>query len=119
MQITQPDGLAHSKRPEAVTTEPPTRPDGGQRPSARPTASFGPARNTEQDFFEAAPGPPNARSLAPDAGRRPRPRSRTRAVFAKVLFVLIFAGVATLLGVAVKKKLELRKHDSPLSAFVR
>jgi hypothetical protein len=32
---------------------------------------------------------------------------------------MIFAGVATLLGVAIKKKLELRKNDAPLSALVR
>jgi len=125
MMITQPDGLAHSHRPEAhshrpemVATEPPSPPGDGQRPSARPTASFGPARAAEQDFFEAAPGPSSYRSLAP-AALRPRPRSRGRAIFARVLFVMIFAGIATLLGVAIKKKLELRKQDSPLSALVR
>jgi len=117
MQITQPDGLAHGKRPEAVTTEPPSPWADGQRPSARPTASFGPARNPEQDFFEAAPGPPKLSSLPPVRGR-PKPRSHARAIFARVLFVMIFAGMATLLVVAIKKKLELKKVDS-LSAFVR
>ena len=117
MMITRPDGLAHSEPPDVVISVPPSLPADGPRPSSRPTASYGPARHAEQEFFEAAAGPPNVRSLAPEVGR-PRPRSRARAIFARVLFLTIFAGVATLLGFAIKKKLEHRKVDS-LSAFVR
>jgi hypothetical protein len=116
MMITEPDGL-NRRALAGVTTEPPGRPEDGHRPSTRPTASFGPARNAEQDFFEAAGGPQKLSSLPPELVLR-KARSPARAMFAKVLFVMIFAGVATLLGVAIKKKLELRKVDS-LSAFVR
>jgi hypothetical protein len=116
MMITRPDGLAHSEPPDVVISVPPSLPAGGERPSSRPTASFGPARHAENAFFEATAAPPNVQSLPPVG--RPRHRSRARAIFAKVLFVTIFAGVATLLGFAIKKKLEMKKIDS-VSALVR
>jgi hypothetical protein len=88
---------------------------GAPRPSSRPTASFGPAANVEQDFWQAGPGP-NAQSLPP--ATRPRPRSRARAIFSKLLFLTLFGGISTLLGYAVKKKLDARSHSPSGALFV-
>jgi hypothetical protein len=75
------------------------------RPSSRPTASFGPAASLEQNVYDTARAPAAA-SLSPPAQPR-RPRSRTRSIVAKLLFVMLFTAVASLLGFAVKKKLDL------------
>jgi hypothetical protein len=111
-------------QPAAVKSQPPIsecQPAGpvsdAQRASSRPTASFGPARNIEQNFWEAAPGP-TAPSLAPEAPRARR-GSRGRRVFAACLFVMFFAGVATLLGLAIKKKLDAAPDANPASALMR
>jgi hypothetical protein len=93
----------------------PPNEDGAPRPSSRPTASFGPAANAEQAFWQAAPAP-DARSLPPEI--RPRSRSRSRAVFSKLLFLMLFGGIATLLGYAVKKKLDARSHSPSGSLFI-
>ena len=82
--------------------------------SSRPTASFGPAADLAHEFYEQAPkleGP----SLPPVARRVPR--SRGRAIAAKVLFVTLFAAVATLLGFALKKKLDASGRASDVSGF--
>jgi hypothetical protein len=88
---------------------------GAPRPSSRPTASFGPAANVEQDFWQAAPGP-TAQSLPPET--RPRPRSRTRSIVSKLLFLTLFGGIATLFGYAVKKKLDARSHSATGLLFI-
>ena len=101
-------------RAMGTRSHPPNEGD-APRPSSRPTASFGPAAGAEQDFWQAAPGP-NAQSLAPQT--RPRPRSRSRALVAKLLFLTLFGGIATLLGYAVKKKLDARSHSPSGSLFI-
>jgi hypothetical protein len=87
------------------------------RASARPTDSFGPAPN-EKAFFDSAPGPA-VPSVEPPPSRKLRPRSRARSVFAKVLFVTMFAGVAALLGLALKTKFDSGPRPSLPSALTR
>lgn len=105
--------VVDSEPPEVIVhSEPPSEGE-GPRPSSRPTASFGPAARPEsaapsapgeQQFWQAAPQP-NVLSLPPEVLPQ-RPRSRARAIFSKVLFVMLFGGIATLLGYAVKKKID-------------
>jgi hypothetical protein len=85
-------------------SRPPDSHDGLLRPSARPTASFGPAADLAHEFYESPPQH-HASSLAPPIAPRAH-RSRGREIAAKLLFVTLFAAVATLLGFAVKKKLD-------------
>ena len=83
--------------------------------SSRPTASFGPAAELAREFYEQAPKslvPSLAVSLAPRVRR-----SRGRAIAAKLLFVTLFAAVATLLGFALKKKLDASGRASDVSGF--
>jgi hypothetical protein len=50
----------------------------------------------------------------------PRRGSRVRRIIAKLLFVTLFAGVAALLGLALKKKLEASGHAEDVSKlFIR
>jgi hypothetical protein len=82
---------------------------GELRPSSRPTASFGRASDLPKEFFEPALEHAES-SLAPTLDPGPR-RSRTRlSIF---LFVTLFAAVAALLGLAVKKKLEVSERPGP------
>jgi hypothetical protein len=87
---------------------PPGTGDSDPRPSSRPTLSFeldaqlAPA--TEQFSREEHPTRPDLPSSRPPRAA-PR-RSRARAIVAKLLFVTLFAGVASLFGVVAKKKLE-------------
>jgi len=83
--------------------------------SSRPTASFGPAAELAHEFYERA-RKTEAPSLAPVIAPRVR-RSRGRAVAAKLLFVTLFAAVATLLGFALKKKLDASGRASDVSGF--
>ncbi|HEX6274410.1 MAG TPA: hypothetical protein VFZ53_15315 [Polyangiaceae bacterium] len=89
------------------------------RPSARPTASFGLASELAllgpvDPLPDLAPN----RELAPvlDVASFPPPlrvaprRSRARAIVSKLLFATLFAGVATLFGLALKKKLDTSGH---------
>ncbi|HEX6765410.1 MAG TPA: hypothetical protein VF103_08035 [Polyangiaceae bacterium] len=78
------------------------------RPSSRPTASFGPPPKFEQAFYDAPPQAPL--TSFPPLEKRRRPRSRARSIVAKVLFAILFAGVATLLGLALAKKFAARSQ---------
>jgi hypothetical protein len=49
---------------------------------------------------------------------RSRPRSRARAKFAQLLFLTLFGGITTLLGYAVKKKLDARSQSPSGALFV-
>jgi hypothetical protein len=46
-------------------------------------------------------------------------RSRARSIVAKLLFITLFASVATLLGFALKKKLETARSEEALGFFAR
>jgi len=103
------------------------------RPSARPTASFGLASELAL-IVPADPLPdlaPN-RELEPvlefgpvlDVASFPPPlraaprRSRVRAIVSKLLFATLFAGVATLFGLALKKKLDTSGHAGDVAEAV-
>ena len=112
-----------SDRPTMAGTPRTSHPSLGAAPrnSQRPTDPSGPEPHAENAFFDSAPrfaGPsvsPGLPSLQPPR----RPRSRARSMVAKVLFVMMFGGVATLLGLAIKTKLDAGARPSLPAALTR
>jgi hypothetical protein len=91
------------------------------RNSERPTDPSAPEPHAENAFFDSAPGPAGPSIQPGFLSQKPprRPRSRSRSVFAKVLFVMMFGGVAALLGLAIKTKLDAGAMPSLPSALTR